>query len=87
MVGTTQKYFQIIEHAFFVVMCIISVYFVYGVLDKFFAGKTNISQSEEPIKEIPTFVICFLTPNSRMANYEYGSDFSFGYETRVLGKK
>ena len=48
---------------------------MYGVLVKFFSGKTSFTQSEEPIKELPTIVICFSKPYLRKTQYEYGLDF------------
>ena len=58
--GTTQhvKYFQVIEYILFFCLCGLSIVFMRGVLDQFFSGKTSFSQSEEPIKELPTIVIC-----------------------------
>ena len=53
---------------------------MYGVLNKFFSGKTSFNQSQEPIKELPTIMICFSKSNSRKIEYEYGSDFKIYYE-------
>ena len=53
---------------------------MYDNLTKFFNGKTSVSQSVESIKDIPTFVICFSKPSSRIADYEYGSDIKFEYQ-------
>ena len=41
MLGTTvlDKYFQVIEIAFFFGLCGLSVYFTYGVLDQFISGR------------------------------------------------
>ena len=52
---------------------------MYGVLDKFFSGKTSFTQSEEPIKELPTIVICFTKTNSRKSEYDYVFDFKIKY--------
>ena len=53
IMGTLQqaKYFQIVEYTFFLSLCGLSVFLMYGVLDKFIAGKTSISQSEKSLKE------------------------------------
>ena len=48
-IARNSKYFKVIEYIFFVVFWGLSIYFMYGVLEKFFAGKTSISQSEEYI--------------------------------------
>ena len=85
MLGTTQysKYIQAIEWTLFVGLCGVSMVFMYGVLDKFFSGKTGFAQSEERIKEIPTIVICF--SKSRKTEYEYGLDFEIEYAIAVNG--
>ena len=79
--GTTQqgKYYQAIEYIFFFGLCGVSVYFMYGVLDKFFSEKTSISQSEVPVKDLPSIVLCFDKPSSRLKEYEYASDFGIIY--------
>ena len=84
--GTMQqaKYFQVIEYFFFFMLCGLSVYFMHGVLDKFFSGKTSISQSEEPMKELPTIMICFSKSNSRITKFEYGLDFIIQYLTEPI---
>ena len=81
MLGTIHlgKYFQVIEYIFFFVLCGVSVYFMYGVLDKFFSGKTSISQSEVSVKDLPTIVLCLDKASSRKTDYEYGSDFMIQY--------
>ena len=80
--GTTQqvKYFQIIEYILFFGLCGLSGVFMHGVLDKFFSGKTNFSQSqEESITELPTITFCFSKPNKSITKYEYGSNFKIRY--------
>ena len=62
-IARNSKYFKVIEYIFFVVFWGLSIYFMYGVLEKFFAGKTSISQSEEYIKELPSITLCFMNPN------------------------
>ena len=80
--GTTQqtKYFQVIEYILFFGLCGLAGYFMHGVLDKFFSGKTSISQFEVPIEELPIITICFSKPNSTITKYEYGSDFTIEYQ-------
>ena len=82
--GTTQhdKYFLVIEYIFYFCLCGLSIIFTHGVVEQFISGKTSFSQSEEPIKDLPTIMICFSKPisNSIMLNmYEYGTDFNIHY--------
>ena len=81
MNGTTQqpKCFHVIEYSLFICLCGLSVYFTQGVLDKFFSEKSSITLSEEPIKELPSIMICFDKPNSRGTEYQYGTDFKIVY--------
>ena len=54
---------------------------MHGVLDKFFSGKTSISQTEEIITELPSITICFTKNHSKsMIEYEYESDFKIVYK-------
>ena len=76
------KNFQVIEYILFFGLCLLSVVFMHGVLDKFFSGKTSFSQTEDYIKELPTIVICLNKPNSSKIEYEYGSDLQIWYEMR-----
>ena len=76
------KYFKAIEWILFFVLCGISAVFMYGVLDKFFSGKTSFTQSESSIKELPTITLCFSNPDSRKTDYEYGSDFKIEYNIK-----
>ena len=75
------KYFKFIEWILFFGLCALSGIFMGGVLDKFFSRKTSFTQSEEPIKEYPTLMICLVKPESRKTEYEYDSDFRIEYET------
>ena len=83
MLGTTHqtKYGQVIEWVLYFGLCGLSVYFTYGVIDKFFSGKTSFSQHDVPVNELPTIVLCFSNKyDSRNIDYEYGSDFKIEYE-------
>ena len=53
--GTMQqaKYFQVIEYFFFFVLCGLSVYFMHGVLDKFFSGNITSINDANLKKAIP----------------------------------
>ena len=79
--GTIQKakYFQIVEYTFFLSLCGLSVFLMYGVLDKFIAGKTSISQSEKSLKELPSITMCFSKPDARITEYEHELDFTIQY--------
>ena len=88
MLGTTQvKSFVIIEWGLFFALCGLSLFFMKGVLDNYFSGMTSFTQSEGPLKEFPTVVLCFSVPNSRNTKYEYGSDFQIKYSVEVHGKQ
>ena len=83
MIASSQQQsncFKVIEHTFFFGLCGLSIFFMYGVLDQFFSGKTGISQSKMSLKELPSIVLCFNKPSSRMTEYEYGLDFNIRYE-------
>ena len=75
MLGTSlTKYFKITEWILYLGLCILSAYFMEGVLDKYFSEKTSFTQSEEPIEDAPVITICFTE-----SEYEYGSDFILEY--------
>ena len=79
MLGTTQqntKHFRIIECILYACFCILSAYFMWGVLDKYFSRQTSFTQSEELINEFPTITLCFT--NSKKL-YEYETDFEIIY--------
>ena len=81
MLGISQqtKYIQIIEWTLYIGLCGLSAYFMHGVLDKFFSGKTSVTQSQEPLKYLPTFMLCFSNSDLRKIKYEYGTDFIIQY--------
>ena len=85
MLRTTQQaiYFKVIEWCLFFGLCGLSAVFMRGVLNKFFSGKTSFTQSEDHIKELPTVTLCFSMPNTRMTEYEYGSDFKIDYQVYI----
>ena len=88
MLGNAQvKSFVIIEWGLFFALCGLALFFMNGVLDKYFSGMTSFTQSEGPLKEFPTVVLCFSVPNSRNTKYEYGSDFQIKYSVEVHGKQ
>ena len=68
------KYIKLIEWVLYFCLCIISAFFMWEVLDKFFSGKSSFTQSEEPIKESPTVTICLTKPE-----LEFGKDFEIEY--------
>ena len=80
MQATSQvKYFKVIEWTLFLGLSGISAIFMWGVLEKFFSGKTSFTQVEEPIKELPTITLCLSMPDSRKIEYQYGKDFEITY--------
>ena len=82
MLGTTHqiKYIRVIEWILYFCLCGISVFFMYGVLDKFFSGKTSFAYYDESVKELPTIIFCFSKSDSTKTEYEYGSDFKILYQ-------
>ena len=54
----TKKQTKIIEWISFLGLCILAIYFMWGVMGKFLSNKTSFTQTEEPMKELPTIVFC-----------------------------
>ena len=81
MLRSTQqdKYFQVIEWTLYFGLCGVSAIFMNGVLEKYLSRKTSFTQSERPIKELPSVLLCF--SNSR--NYVYGTDFRIKYQIEL----
>ena len=81
--GTSQqsKYIQAIEWILYFGLCGLSAFFMHGVLEKFFSGKTSFTLSEESVKELPTFMLCFSNSNLSNIEYEYGTDFKIKFQT------
>ena len=71
------KCFKVIECTLFFGLCGLSTVFLWGALDKFNSGKTSFTQSEDPIKDLPTITVCFSNPYSR---FEYEQDFKIDYQ-------
>ena len=71
------KCFKVIECTLFFGLCGLSTVFLWGALDKFNSGKTSFTQSEDPIKDLPTITVCFSNPDSR---FEYEHDFKINYQ-------
>ena len=79
MTSTHAKYYTAIEWIFFIGLCGLALYFTEEVFLKFLEGKSSFSQSEESIKDLPSFTICFKKQNFSITNYEYGTDFAITY--------
>ena len=73
------KYIQVIEWTLYFGLCGLSVFFMYGVLEHFFSGKTSYSQYDEPITELPTIMLCFSKSDIGVTKYEYGYHFKIYY--------
>ena len=63
-----------IEWIFYLSLIATSIWFAWGVLDKFFKEETGITQYEEKIEAHPTIVIC-------MDIWKYDADFNITYKT------
>ena len=75
------SYLILLEWLLFFGLCGLSAIFIWGVLDKFISGKSSFTQSEEPINELPTIIMCF-SSNGKFdgdSEYEYTSDFKIWY--------
>ena len=82
MLGTPTsqaKYLKLVKWVLYFGLCGLSAFFMWGVLDKYFSGKTGFTQIEAPIKEFPTITICFIIPKSSNSSYEYDLDFIIQY--------
>ena len=68
--GTSQqtKYIQVIEWILYFGLCGLSAFFMHGVLEKFFSGKTSFTLSEESVKELPTIILCFSKSYRKVLN-------------------
>ena len=82
MLDTTHqtKYIPVVEWVLYFCLCGISVFFMHGVLDNFFSGKTSFTHYNVPVNERPTIMLCFSKSDLRNTEYEYGSDFKIKYE-------
>ena len=60
MLSITQyRFFKTVEWILFISLCLISVFFMWGVLEKFTSKDTSFKQYGETITEHPTITICF----------------------------
>ena len=56
---TNHRLFKIVEWAFFLGLCMVSLFFMKEVLEKYFSKDSSFKQYEEHITENPTITICF----------------------------
>ena len=74
---TKEVILNFLEWVLFVVLCITSIWFSYGVLDNFFGMKTSISQYEEKVHDYPVIGIKFQRKASEVnltdVEIQYGS--------------
>ena len=63
----------------FVLFCILAGYFLFNVFDQYYAKKTNLAQSLEPITKLPTVVLCL---SSQF--WIYGKNINISYEVGTL---
>ena len=66
-----------LERGLFIVLCIASIWFAYGVLDNFFSMRTSFSQYEEKVYDYPVIGIKFQRKSSEVnltdVEIQYGS--------------
>ena len=77
MTSTTwlDYFLKYLEWILFIILCLLSIFFMYGVLQKFQSKDTSFKQYKENINELPTVTICM----ARLTFYEYGIDFNISY--------
>ena len=77
---TQLKFFKSIECMLFLGLCSLSIYFMWGVLDKYISGDRSFAKFEGKINEFPTITLCLNKPeDSDKMIYEYGTDFEIEY--------
>ena len=76
------KVFRALDWFLFFAFSLLSVFFMFQVLEQYISGKSGFSTSEQPITELPTITICF-TMNGKYdgdtPKYQYNSDFKIEY--------
>ena len=80
MITTHEKYFTALEWILFICLCGLSIIFMDDVWAKFIESKSGFAESEQLIKELPEFTLCFTKPELPRTNYEYGKDFKILYD-------
>ena len=80
MIATHEKYFTALEWILFICLCGLSIIFMDDVWAKFIESKSGFAESEQLIKELPEFTLCFTKPELPRTNYEYGKDFKILYD-------
>ena len=79
-----------LEWILFIVLCIISIGFSYGVLDNFFSMRTSFSQNEEPVYDYPVIAIVFYHKASKVnladVEIQYARGFNQSGELNGLKK-
>ena len=76
------KFFRAIDWFLFFAFSLLSVFFMFQVLEQYISGKSGFSTSEQPITELPTITICFTMTgkyDGDTPKYQYNSDFKIEY--------
>ena len=78
---TLSKFFKVIEWFIFICLLAVSAYFMYGVFEQYFSGKSSFTQSERRITELPSITMCFSSNGvfDGDVKYQYESDFKIEY--------
>ena len=88
-VNSKEVILNFLEWVLFIVLCIISIGFSYGVLDNFFSMRTSFSQNEEPVYDYPVIAIIFYHKASKvnLADVEIQYEHGFNQGGELNGMK
>ena len=83
--SVAEKVFRTIEWITFVGLCLLSIIFIWQVIDQFNSKDSSFKVQYEPIKQHPTITFCFqrYMPNgtSYTSELRYGQDFKIKFQT------
>ena len=81
---TKARIFKVIQWMFFSCLVGLAAYFMVGVLQQYYSKSTSFSQFREPLAELPTITMCFVSSLNGVYDenvvYKYYSDFNIEYE-------
>ena len=82
--------FKVLEWIIFLGLCILSTYFMKGVLMQYYSHDTSFKHSETKLEERPAIVICFtvIIENGETdyftSRYSFGKHFNISYQNEIL---